>query len=149
MTGSVQIGDRAVPIWPEGQSFDTLDGVLHSTRFADVDLYHPRLREVILERARKGGPDVKRHLRSSGGTKVHHPGTWGCPEATLLQERALEFFRRALKCSTAVVDHGWANVYRNGDYCLPHSHTRATASLVYFFDPGDTDVPDPDSGRFS
>jgi putative 2-oxoglutarate-Fe(II)-dependent oxygenase superfamily protein len=149
MTSVVQIGDRAVPVWPEGQSFDTLDGVLHSTRFIDTDLYHPRLKEFILERARQGGPDIKRHLRSSGGTKVHHPDRWGCAEATLLHERVLEFYRRALKCSTAVVDHGWANVYRDGDYCLPHSHTRATASLVYFLDPGDTDDKDPDAGRFS
>jgi len=148
MTRVVQIGDRAIPVWPDGQSFDTLDGILHSTRFTDTDLYHPRLKEFILERVRQGS-DTIRHLRSSGGTKVHHPGSWDCAEATLLQERALELFRRALKCSTAVVDHGWANVYRDGDYCLPHSHTRATASLVYFFDPGDTDATDPDSGRFS
>ena len=149
MTRTVQIGDRSVPVWPDGQSFDTLDGVLHSTRFADTDLYHPRLKDFLLEKVRRGGDDTIRHLRSSGGTKVHHPGNWGLAEATLLQERALELFRRALKSSTAVVDHGWANVYRDGDYCLPHSHTRAKASLVYFFDPGDTDPADPDSGRFS
>jgi Putative 2OG-Fe(II) oxygenase len=148
MTRVVNIGDRAVPVWPDGQSFDTLDGVLHSTRFTDVDLYHPRLTQVIVERAAQS-VDVKRHGRSAGGTKVHHPDRWGCPEATLLHERVLEFFRRALKHSNAVADHGWANVYRDGDYCMPHSHIRATASLVYFLDPGDPDTTDPESGKFS
>lgn len=148
MLRAVNIGDRAVPVWPDGQSFDTLGGVLHSTRFTDTDLYHPRLKDFILEKVRQAS-GTKRHGPSACGTKVHHPGSWGCAEATLLQERALEFFRRALKYATAVVDHGWANVYRDGDYCMPHSHTRATASLVYFLDPGDADATDPESGRFS
>lgn len=144
----VHIGDRAVPVWPDGQSFDTLGGVLHSTRFTDTDLYHPRLKQFILEKVQQAS-DTKRHGRSSGGTKVHYPDRWGCAEATLVHERVLEFFRRALKYSTAVADHGWANVYRDGDYCLPHSHNRATASLVYFLDPGDADPEDPEAGRFS
>jgi Putative 2OG-Fe(II) oxygenase len=148
MTSVVHIDNRAVPVWPDGQSFETLGGVLHSTRFTDTDLYHPGLKRVILEKVRQAS-DTKRHGRSSGGTKVHYPDRWGCAEATLLHERVLEFFQRALKYSTAVADHGWANVYRDGDYCLPHSHNRATASLVYFLDPGDADPEDPEAGRFS
>ncbi len=148
MTRVVQIGDRAVPVWPEGQKFDTLDGVLHSTRFTDIDLYHPRLKQVILDRVEKR-LDTKRHGRSACGTKVHHPERWGCPEATLLHERVLEFFRRAIKSSNAVADHAWANVYRNGDYCMSHSHIRATASFVYFLDSGDVDPADPESGQFA
>ena len=148
MTRVVQIGDRAVPVWPDGQTFDTLDDVLHSTLFTDTDLYHPGLKRAILEKVQQAS-GTKRHGRWACGTKVHHPERWGCPEATLLYERVLEFFRRALKCSSAVLDHGWANVYRDGDYCMPHSHTRATASLVYFLDPGDIDADDPESGRFS
>lgn len=147
MNRVVQLGDRAVPVWPDGQSFDTLDGILHSTRFTDIDLYHPRLKQVILEMVQQASA-IKRWGRSTGGTKVHHLDRWGCAEAILVQERALEFFRRALKRSTAVADLGWANVYRDGDYCLPHSHYRATASLVYFLDPGDADAKDPDAGRF-
>jgi hypothetical protein len=57
-------------------------------------------------------------------------------------------FRKVLECEHAVVDLSWANVYRNGDYCLPHSHLRSTASVVYCLDPGDEDPDDSQSGRF-
>jgi hypothetical protein len=148
MNRVVHLGDRAVPVWPDGQSFVTLDGIFHSTRFTDTDLYHPRLKQFILERERQAS-GIQRYGRSAGGTKLHYLERWGCAEATLVHERTLEFFRRALKCSTAVADMGRANVYRDGDYSLPHSHYRATASLVYFLDPGDADAKDLDAGRFS
>ena len=122
--------------------------MLHSTQFTDTDLYHPRLKRVILEKEQQASGD-KRYWRSGGGTKLYHPDRWGCAEATLVHERALEFFRRALKRATAVADVTWANVSRDGDYSIPHSHHRATASLVYFLDPGDADAGDPYAGRFS
>ena len=34
-------------------------------------------------------------------------------------------------------DDTWASVYRAGDYCMPHSHLRANASIVYMLDVGD------------
>jgi hypothetical protein len=148
MNRVVQVGNDSVPIWPEGQIFETLDGILHSTRFTDTDLYHPRLKSVISEKEQQT-TGAKRYGRSTGGTKLHYLDRWNCAEATLVHERALEFFRRALKRASAVADMGWANVYRDGDYSLPHSHYRATASLVYFLDPGDADTEDPDAGRFS
>ncbi len=148
MNRVVHLGSEAVPIWPEGQTFDTFGNILHSTRFTDTDLYHPGLKRVIFEKMQQAS-DVKRIGRSGGGTKVYNFNRWGCPEATLLHERALEFFRRALKCATAVPDNLWANVYSDGDYCRPHSHHRAMASVVYFLDPGDADADDPDAGQFS
>jgi hypothetical protein len=147
MNPVVQIGSQAVPIWPEGHTFDTLDGILHFTQFTDTDLYHPGLKRAILEREQQ--PSVtKRYGRGGGGNKVYRFDRWGCAEATLIHERALEFFRRALKRTTAVADNLWANVSRDGDYCKPHSHHRTIASVVYFLDPGDVDVDDPEAGRF-
>jgi len=148
MNRVVHIDSRAVPIWPEGQGFDTLDGILHSTVFTDTDLYHPGLKRAILEMAQQAS-GATRYGRSSGGTKLHYFERWGCAEANLIHERALELFRRALKRATAVADAAWVNVYREGDYAMAHSHCRATASLVYFVDPGDPDADDPDAGRFS
>ena len=49
---------------------------------------------------------------------------------------------------TAVIDMSWANIYGQGDYSAPHSHLRATASVVYCVDPGDRDPADDWSGRF-
>jgi hypothetical protein len=53
-----------------------------------------------------------------------------------------------LNCSHGFVDDCWANVYRNGDYCMPHSHLRSVASVVYMVDLGDEDPAHPLSGRF-
>ncbi len=147
MNRTVHLGNDAVPIWPDGQTFETLDGIVHITQFSDVGLYHPRLKRKILEKEQEASSRV-RYGRSAGGTKLHHLERWGFAETTLVHERALEFFRRALNRPTAVADLGWANVYRDGDYSLPHSHYRATASLVYFLDPGDADADDPDAGQF-
>jgi hypothetical protein len=147
MNRVVQIGSEAVSIWPEGQIFDTLEGILHFTRFTDTDLYHPRLKRIILEKEQQAS-GVDRYGRSGGGNKVYHFDRWDCAEATLVHERALEFFRRALKRTTAVADNYWANVSRDGDYCKPHSHHRTMASVVYFLDPGDEDPDDPEAGRF-
>ena len=147
MSRVVHLESEAVPIWPEGQTFETLDGILHFTRFADTDRYHPRLMRAILEKEQQASA-VKRYGRSGGGNKVYYFDRWDCPEATLVHERALEFFRRVLKRTTAVADNLWANVSRDGDYCKPHSHHRTTASLVYFLDPGDEDADDSEAGRF-
>ena len=48
-----------------------------------------------------------------------------------------------------IADMSWGNVYRNGDYCLPHSHCRAQASVVYQLAVGDDDELNPLGGRLS
>ena len=32
-------------------------------------------------------------------------------------------------------------MYRAGDYCMPHSHRRSDASVIYMLDPGDAHDP--------
>ena len=61
--------------------------------------------------------------------------------------------QRGLGAQNAAVDLSWANIYRAGDYCLPHSHVRATAGIVYFLelglDPGaDSATGGAGQGRF-
>jgi len=53
------------------------------------------------------------------GTKIHHLERWNYPEADLVNARAMEFFKRALRSGTASVDLSWATVYRAGDYRRP------------------------------
>jgi hypothetical protein len=144
----VFLGSRPVPVWPEGQGINALNHpTIISTRFTDTELYHPRLAACILERAghKRTG---KQYFRGAGGTKTYHVDQWNCSEADLIHARALALFRRALNCTDAVVDLSWANVYRRGEYCMPHSHLRSTASIVYFLESGDDDPDDPLSGRF-
>ncbi|MEX0645804.1 MAG: putative 2OG-Fe(II) oxygenase [Parvularculaceae bacterium] len=92
---------------------------------------------------------VDRLMRGTCGTKVRHIEQWDCAAASLIHARASELFRRTLKTADAVVDDCWGNIYRRNDYCMPHSHMRATASVVYFLDAGDdSEAGDRLAGKF-
>jgi len=56
--------------------------------------------------------------------------------------------RQVLGREALYVDDAWANISRFGDYCMPHSHLRSVASVVYFLSLGDEDPDHPMSGRF-
>lgn len=144
----VFLGSEAVPVWPGGQVVNTLDHpAIMITRFTDTERYHPRLAACILERTARERTS-KQYFRGAGGTKTYHVDQWSCSEADLINARALALFRHALNCTEAVTDLSWANVYRRGEYCMPHSHLRSTASIVYFLASGDEDAGDPLGGRF-
>lgn len=147
---SIAIDGRSIPVWPESQqvtAFDPEQTVLR-THFEDFETYHPGLTARVLELAEKARSAGQRS-RSLGGTKIYAPHEWAAPEAELIESRATELFRRAMKSAEAYVDIGWANVYCRGDYILPHSHVRALASVVYMLTPGEADAEDTDSGLFT
>lgn len=153
--GHVQLGIRKVPIWPEDQPVGALsEPTIWLTDFDDHARYHPKLVERIL--AMENDPKYRDFFFRGGcGTKVRRLDEWGSLEADLVQRRALALFRIVTGSSTAVVDDGWASIYRKGDFCMPHSHVRTTASVLYLLDPGDeapigvADGPvDPFAGRF-
>lgn len=146
----VQVGSQQIEVWPAGQSFKARgqDVRILRTTFADTGAYHPGLSAFVLAMA-----DDPQHAgqygRSLGGTKLYHLDRWDCPEARLLHGRALAFCRHALHLNDPAVDIAWVNVYRRGDYIVPHAHTRSTFSLVYFLEEGDRDPDDGNAGRFS
>ena len=157
--GHVQLGIRKVPIWPEDQALGALtEPTIWLTDFRDHARYHPKLVERIL--AMEKDPKYRDFFFRGGcGTKVRRLDEWGSLEAELVQRRALALFRVVTGSSTAVVDDGWASIYRKGDFCMPHSHVRTTASVLYLLDPGDDpahgnaalpeDAPvDPFAGKF-
>ena len=144
---TVRITGADVPVWPSGIKVELLAapnaGVVD---FTDRDLYHPGLATTIL--AMEHDPRYRDWIFRGGcGTKVRDPHLWGSAEADLVHARAMRLAARALGRDEVVVDDCWANVYRRGDYCMPHSHLRATASVVYLLDPGDSGE-DPLGGRF-
>jgi hypothetical protein len=94
-------------------------------------------------------PDETYYLFKGGcGRKLRNIDHWPLAEAALIHARALALFRRISRQHNAVVDTSWSNVYRTGDYCIPHSHVRAQASIVYMLEPGNAAGDDPNSGRF-
>lgn len=136
-------------IWPAGQKIDPMpsDPEIAFTDFADFNDYHPDLIDKILrlEQSRKR---AEKRIRGFCGTKIKNIAKWNIPEAKLINQRALEFFRRVTGLENAVIDDSWGNIYRNRDYCMPHSHIRASAGIVYFLDPGEENPNDQAGGKF-
>jgi len=143
----VAVGDHQIAVWPEDQKFGLLNAPnMGLTDFADCVQYHPQLISTILEL--EHDPRYSDSIFKGGcGQKVREPGQWGRPDALLVELRALAFAAKALGTSSLFVDEAWANIYRTGDYCAPHSHLRAVASLIYLVDPGDPVPDDPLGGR--
>ena len=144
----IHLGLKPIEVWPKDQKVESRgDATIRVTTFTDTQEYHPRLIAKILE-LEENQRLRKRDFRGACGTKIHHLEKWISSEAELITSRAKTLFRQVLGCEEAVVDLSWANVYRSGDYCLPHSHVRSTASVVYCLDPGEVDPADDLGGRF-
>ena len=144
---TIHLGMKVIKVWPNDCKSEVCGNpTIHKVSFADTQEYHPRLIAKILE-LEENHRLRKRYFRGACGTKIHYLEQWVSTEAELITARAKTLFRKALDCEQSVVDLSWANVYRTGDYCLPHSHLRSTASVVYCLDTGDEDPEDPHSGR--
>ncbi|HET6592761.1 MAG TPA: putative 2OG-Fe(II) oxygenase [Thermohalobaculum sp.] len=135
----VTIGPRTLRVWPEGQQIQKwFNTKVLVTEFADHQHYAAELTNLILKRA--SDPELGQKYTPElgiGDAKVYDMHKWPGPEAALIHARAVAFFRRALGGRPAVVDLSWASVYRSGDYCMPHSHPRTMASMLYVLDLGD------------
>ncbi len=147
---TIVVGAGDLPVWPDGQEITALDDerTVLRTRFTDTEAYHPALRATILEMAARPAFAGQR-ARSMGGTKLYGLHEWDSPAAELVEARAVELFRRALDSNQAAIDLSWANVYRRGDYIMPHSHIRTLASVVYMLEVGEPDPEDANSGLFA
>lgn len=144
----VEIGGESLSVWPAGQTVSEWgDPYLLQTRFADVDHYHAALIAKINEME----PALRKETwfgPQACGTKIYDVQSWNSPEAEFLTLRAKELFKRVRNTPDAFVDFSWASAYRNRDFCPPHSHMRAFASVVYMLDEGDADQDDQASGQF-
>ncbi len=143
-------GGTAVPVWPAAQQTATVAGAqIVATHFADSAIYHPLLIDAALAAAQDPRfHDPRHHVVPYGcGANARNIEHWGVPAAELVHRRALLLAHLSLGKSAVFADDTWASIYRDGDYCLPHSHTRAEVSIVYMLDPDDTDPADPLGGR--
>lgn len=143
----VRVGSADLPMWPEGQRIEALSApLMASAHFDDHPLYHSELTATILEMERN--PAWRDWIFKGGcGMKVRRPDRWGHAAADLIHGRALHFAHRVLSQHDVYADDCWASVYRDGQYCLPHSHLRSNVSIVYLLDEGDSDPDDPMAGR--
>ncbi|MCH8808684.1 MAG: hypothetical protein IH993_02455 [Proteobacteria bacterium] len=147
-TRSVEIAGEAIEIWPAGLEIeDWLEPVVKIVEFDDTEVFHSGLIAKIQD-LENDATFTKKYDHYIGSSKIYHLDRWGCREADLVNARAIELFKQVMGCDEAVVDLSWTNVYRDGDYCIPHSHVRATASIVYFLDLGTDNPEGPGHGRF-
>jgi Putative 2OG-Fe(II) oxygenase len=135
-------------IWPEHQRIEPAgDPMIGITHFADAAEYHAKLRETML-RLERSSAQKEKLPRGSCGVKVHHIENWKCEAAQWVHQRAIALFKRMLKTEQAHVDASWGNIYRREDYCIPHSHIRAQAGVVYMVDVGDESAAESLDAKF-
>lgn len=146
---TLQVGGKRISVWPGKVAVEKIDeGSIFAARFDDIEHYHAQLQQIILEH--EDNPQFGLKLfRGACGVKVHHVDRWKSPAANLVHQRALAMFSAASGVENPIADMSWANVYRNGDYCLPHSHSRTEASVVYQLIEGEHDELNPLGGRLS
>jgi hypothetical protein len=144
---TVRIGGEEIPVWPEAQKVSRLeDSTVLVTCFADAPRYHPELIRKTLEQ--ESNSRYKADYALGGcGVKIYNLNRWQSAEAELIHLRALAFYSQAFNCPEPVADISMANIFRNGEYCVPHSHSRTRASLVYSVTCGDPDPRHPLSGQ--
>lgn len=145
----MQVGGKQLSVWPgklEARQIEASS--IYAVQFDDMEFYHEELQQVILER--EGNPQYGLNLfRGACGVKVHHVDRWKSPAANLIHMRAQALYSAISGIENPVCDMSWGNVYRNGDYCMPHSHKRTDASVVYHLGDGDRDEENPLGGRLS
>ena len=147
-TGTMDLASGPIETWPQQQKIERWrEKSVVLTEFQDTEAYHPALIQRVLE-LEKDPALSEEWNRLQGGAKIYHLDRWDCPEAELIQARALTLFKLVFDSQEAFLDIGWATVYRKGDHCMPHSHYRTMASLVYFLTFGDSDPNESASGRF-
>ena len=150
LPASVRVGDADLPTWPRDQSTAIVnEAQIAVTEFADHARYHAPLVEAALaaERDPRFGLDGNMKSHGACGRKAYDLPAWGVPAATLIHARAMLLAHRSLGHRAVFADDTWASIYRDGDYCMPHSHFRSDVSIVYMLDPGDPDPDDRYAGR--
>lgn len=136
------------PVWPEGQQILRIDPAIAMTQFDDMRPFHAGLIDYLAQREGEKRTESAKQTGAAGGTKIYHIDSWTVPGARLLDQRAQALYREIVGQPTSAVDLSWGNVYRAGDYILPHAHRRSQGSVVYMLTMGDRDEIDPLSGRF-
>ncbi|HKE40593.1 MAG TPA: putative 2OG-Fe(II) oxygenase [Casimicrobiaceae bacterium] len=147
LPASLAIGGATLATWPSTQIVSPMSARLMGiTVFADHEAYHPALIDATL--AAERDPRFRDSLFKGGcGVKVRKIDAWDSPATKLIHARALMLAHHTLSRRPVFADDSWASVYRAGDYCMPHSHLRSNASIVYMLDPGDSDPDEPLAGR--
>ncbi|MBE7635327.1 hypothetical protein GUA87_00600 [Sneathiella sp. P13V-1] len=132
---------------PKGQFVLTPERGIAETTFPDMAEMNKELEEFLVPLAKARLEELGKQSASKS-VKIHHVDAWDIPAARFIDKRAKAMFKEISGFKNAVVDLSWASVYFNGDYILPHAHSRSQGSVVYMVSLGDDSDDDPMSGKF-
>jgi len=144
----VKVRGKSIAVWPTDTEVQDVTGspMTYLTKFKDIDKYHDKLRERILELEKD---ENRTHTLKIGGNKVRYVHEWGTVESKLINARATAFFCQAVGRTDAVITASWASISRKYGYLSPHSHLECVASVVYMLDPGNSKNDNGLDGRFA
>lgn len=146
----VNVRGKNIYIWPA--DIDVLEitdsPMTYHTSFTDIEKYHKKLKERILELEKK---ESQTHRFEIGGSKVRYVDEWETAEAKLIHMRAKAFFCQAVgkDIEDVIATASWASVSRKHEYLAGHSHTDCIASVVYMLEPGNANNENGLDGRFA
>ena len=133
----VWVGPVKYPVWPDKTKVTQYPDGVSVIANPDIDRIKGPLVEKLLEKDAVQRVAAPLNSLAEGGQKIRDLEGLDSPVFDLLNERAKVLFKITTGAETAVVDDCWANVMHDGEWTIPHSHKRSTASVVYALDPGD------------
>ena len=150
------MSDETIQDFDIGKAMSTLFGTpIISYIWPDSEELNQELTEVIL--AKERADDLGRGIRSNAGGWQSRGNliTWPEPCIQVVKKRVetvvFGLLRKVLpedgteRTFTLVID-SWANVCRNGNYNVVHTHPNALWSVVYYVAAGEPDESVPYSG---
>jgi len=144
----IKVRGKNINVWPtELEVLEFTDSPMtYYTTFTDIEQYHDKLKERILELEKDQN---QTHRFEIGGSKVRYVHEWGTAEAKLINARATAFFCQAVGRTNAVITASWASISRKNEYLSAHSHADCIASVVYMLEPGNGKNVNGLDGRFA
>ena len=146
----VNVRGKNIYIWPtDTDVVEITDSPMtYHTNFTDIEKYHDKLKERILELEKQ---ESQTHRMIIGGSKVRYVDEWDTAEAKLINMRAMAFFCQAVgkDIEDVVATTSWASISRKHEYLAGHSHTDCIASVVYMLEPGNAENKNGLDGRFA
>ena len=146
----VNVRGKNIYIWPSDiEVIQITDSPMtFLTTFTDIEKYHVKLKERILELEKEKS---QTHRFAIGGSKVRYVDEWETAESKLINYRAMAFFCQAVgkEMEDVVATASWASVSRKYEYLAGHSHDDCIASVVYMLEPGNGNKENSLDGRFA
>lgn len=128
---TIQIGPMSIKVWPGDLPLRNLGNRIITLANTDIVSLKQEFIEILLDEEKSERPLNGPNSKAVGGQKLRNLDRLNSSFFELLNERVKALFMYANNVKTAVVDDCWANVFREGEYILPHGHKRCQSAVVF------------------